>query len=108
VVRESARTSGRGYLYQLAAGAGWTSLPFLPLVRQPTLILAGAEDPLIPLVNARIMAQLIPDARLRVYPDGHLGLLTRADELAPLVAGFLDEPGTGSRTAGSRRAQRRC
>jgi poly(3-hydroxyalkanoate) depolymerase len=87
--------SGRGYLYQLAAGAGWTSLPFLPLVRQPTLILAGADDPLIPLVNARIMARLLPDARLHVYPDGHLGLLTRADELAPLVADFLDEPRTG-------------
>ena len=46
----------RGYLYQLAAGAGWTSLPLLPLVRQPTLILAGDDDPIIPLINARVMA----------------------------------------------------
>jgi pimeloyl-ACP methyl ester carboxylesterase len=43
----------RGYLHQLAAGAGWTSLPFLPWLRQPTLILAGDDDPIIPLVNAR-------------------------------------------------------
>jgi len=85
--------SGRGYLYQLAAGAGWASLPFLPLLRQPTLILAGDDDPIVPLVNARVMARLLPNARLHVYPDGHLGLLTRADELAPLVAGFLAEPG---------------
>ena len=81
--------SGRGYLYQVAAGAGWTSLPFLPLIRQPTLILAGDDDPIIPLVNARVMARLLPAARLHVYPDGHLGLLTMRDELAPLVAGFL-------------------
>jgi poly(3-hydroxyalkanoate) depolymerase len=81
--------SGRGYLYQLAAGAGWTSLPFLPLIRQPTLILAGREDPIVPLVNARIMARLLPAARLHVYPDGHLGLLTRRAELAPLIADFL-------------------
>jgi poly(3-hydroxyalkanoate) depolymerase len=81
--------SGRGYLYQVAAGAGWTSLPFLPLIRQPTLILAGNDDPIIPLVNARLMARLLPSARLHVYPDGHLGLLTMRDELGPLVAGFL-------------------
>ncbi len=81
--------SPRGYLYQLAAGAGWTSLPWLPLIRQAALILAGDDDPIIPLANARIMAALLPDARLRVYPDGHLGLLTRAAELAPVVSDFL-------------------
>jgi poly(3-hydroxyalkanoate) depolymerase len=79
----------RGYLYQLAASAGWTSLPWLRLVRQPTLILAGDDDPIIPLANARVMAALLPDARLHVYPDGHLGLLTRAAELAAVVSDFL-------------------
>jgi poly(3-hydroxyalkanoate) depolymerase len=78
-----------GYLYQLCAGAGWTSLPWLPLIRQPTLILAGDDDPIIPVANARIMAALLPHATLRVYPDGHLGLLTRAGELAPVVSDFL-------------------
>jgi poly(3-hydroxyalkanoate) depolymerase len=79
----------RGYLYQLTAGAGWTSLPWLPLVRQPTLILAGADDPIIPVANARLMAALLPAARLHVYPDGHLGLLTGAATLAPVVSDFL-------------------
>jgi poly(3-hydroxyalkanoate) depolymerase len=87
--------SRRGYLYQLLASAGWTSLPWLPFVRQPTLILAGDDDPIIPLPNARLMAALLPGARLHVYPDGHLGLLTRAAELAPVVSDFLlaVEPG---------------
>ena len=85
----AAPTSRRGYLYQLAASAGWTSLPWLRLVRQPALILAGDDDPIIPLANARVMAALLPDARLHVYPDGHLGLLTRADELAAVVSDFL-------------------
>jgi poly(3-hydroxyalkanoate) depolymerase len=84
--------SGHGYLYQLAAGAGWTSLPFLPLIRQPTLILAGDDDPIIPLVNARVMARLLPAARLHVYPDGHLGLLTMKDELAKEVTQFIGKP----------------
>jgi pimeloyl-ACP methyl ester carboxylesterase len=82
----------RGYLYQLAAGAGWTSLPFLPLIRQPTLILVGDDDPLIPLTNARLMNTLIPRSRLHVYHGGHLGLVTEAAELAPVVSRFLGEP----------------
>ena len=90
LVRELATgSSGRGYAYQLVAGLGWTSLPFLPLLRQRTLVMAGADDPIIPLVNARAMARLIPDARLHVYPDGHLGLLTMTDELAAEVTAFL-------------------
>src|SRR5215467_5767060 len=84
--------SPRGYLYQLAAGAGWTSLPFLPLIRQPTLILSGDDDPLIPLANARLMNALIPRSRLHVYHGGHLGLVTEAAELAPVVSGFLAGP----------------
>ncbi len=78
-----------GYCCQLTSGAGWTSLPFLPLLRQRTLILAGEDDPIIPPVNARIMASLIPHATLRSYPDGHLGLVTLADVLGPEVSDFL-------------------
>jgi pimeloyl-ACP methyl ester carboxylesterase len=74
---------------QLLAGLGWSSLPALPFIRQQTLILAGGDDPIIPLVNARIKQRLLPDARLHVYDDGHLGLITSADELAPRVADFL-------------------
>ncbi|MEU6582138.1 poly(3-hydroxyalkanoate) depolymerase [Nocardia sp. NPDC046763] len=85
----SSAASARGYLLQLLAGAGWTSLPFLGLIRQPTLILAGDDDPIIPLVNAKIMARLIPDARLHVYHDGHLGLVVISDQLAPEVTRFL-------------------
>ena len=81
--------SQRGYLYQLLAGAGWTSLPFLPLIRQHTLVLAGTDDPIIPLINGRLMARLLPNAQLHCYDDGHLALLTSAPELAPVVSRFL-------------------
>jgi poly(3-hydroxyalkanoate) depolymerase len=80
----------RGYYYQLAATTGWSSLPFLRLIRQPTLVLAGDDDPIVPVVNARIMARLIPDAQLHVYAGGHIALITEADELAPVVEDFLD------------------
>jgi poly(3-hydroxyalkanoate) depolymerase len=84
--------SSRGYLYQLAAVAGWTAVPFLPWLRQPVLILAGDDDPIIPPANARLMHRLIRDSRLHVYPGGHLGLITEAATLAPVVDGFLAAP----------------
>lgn len=80
----------RGYYYQLAASTGWSSLPFLRLIRQPTLVVVGDDDPIIPLVNARMMARLIPDAHLHVYSGGHIALITEADELAPVIEKFLD------------------
>jgi poly(3-hydroxyalkanoate) depolymerase len=80
----------RGYYYQLAAATGWTSLPFLKLIRQPTLLVMGDDDPIIPSVNARIMARLIPDARLHLYPGGHIALVTEAEQLAPVIEEFLD------------------
>jgi poly(3-hydroxyalkanoate) depolymerase len=82
--------SRRGYIHQLMAGVGWVSLPWLPLVRQPTLILAGRDDPIIPLANARIMHHLLPHACLHIYEGGHVALVTEADRLAPVVAEFLN------------------
>ena len=84
--------SSRGYLYQLAAVTGWTGVPFLPWLRQSVLILAGDDDPIIPLANARLMHRLVRDSRLHVYPGGHLGLITEAAALAPVVDGFLAGP----------------
>jgi poly(3-hydroxyalkanoate) depolymerase len=81
----------RGYYYQLLAATGWTSLPVLPLLRQPTLLLAGDDDPIIPLVNARIMHQLIARSQLHIYPGGHLELIDRPQLLAPVIEEFLRE-----------------
>jgi poly(3-hydroxyalkanoate) depolymerase len=82
----------RGLLYQQLAVLGWTSLPFVRFIRQPTLILTGADDPIIHPVNGRIMRWLLPNAELRTFNDGHLGLLTSATELAPMVEEFLQRP----------------
>ena len=52
--------------------------------------MAGDDDPIIPVVNARIMARLLPDARLHLYRGGHIALITEADRLAPVIEDFLD------------------
>ena len=80
-----------GYRYQMLAMLGWTSLPWLWRIRHPTLVLAGSDDPLVPLVNARLHTRLLHDARLHVLDDGHLFLLTRAQETASVLANFLAE-----------------
>ena len=89
-------SSRGGYYLQLAAACGWTSLPWLFTLRQPTLIMAGADDPLVPTINAHVMQWLIPDARLEILDCGHLFLVTRAEESARLVESFLTERAAGS------------
>jgi poly(3-hydroxyalkanoate) depolymerase len=89
----------KGYYFQIMSLVGWSSLPWLHKLTQPTLVLAGDDDPIVPLVNARILAARIPNARLRVVDCGHLFLLTRAKVLAPEIEEFLSFPGAigGSR-----------
>jgi poly(3-hydroxyalkanoate) depolymerase len=82
--------SMRGYLGQIYAISAWTSLPWLRTVQQPTLVLAGDDDPIVPLVNGRILARCLPHARLHVIPGGgHLFLLERPAEAAGLISEFL-------------------
>jgi poly(3-hydroxyalkanoate) depolymerase len=82
-----------GYLHQLLAGVGWTSLFALPLIRQPTLIVAGSDDPIIPLANAKLMHGLLPNAALHVHDGGHVELIARAAERARVIEAFRNEPG---------------
>lgn len=85
--------SSRGYWQQLWAVQGWTAVPWLRSVEQPTLVLAGDDDPLVPVLNGRILASLIPHARLVVVRGGgHLSLLQLAPAMAGLVADFLAPP----------------
>jgi len=80
---------GRGYLYQLIATWGWTSLPWRHSLRQPTLVMHANDDPIVPLINARILVASIPNAELHVVNDGHLLLVTQAREAAPVLERFL-------------------
>jgi poly(3-hydroxyalkanoate) depolymerase len=78
-----------GYLYQLLAVAGWTSLPWLWSLRQPTLILMGRDDPLVPPINGHLLEALIPNAELQMIDDGHLFIVTKPAETAALIEAFL-------------------
>jgi poly(3-hydroxyalkanoate) depolymerase len=77
-----------GLYWQLLALWGWTSVHQLRHIRQPVLLLAGEDDPLVPLANARMMLRLLPDARLQTFDCGHLFTLTRAAAVAHAIADF--------------------
>jgi poly(3-hydroxyalkanoate) depolymerase len=85
--------SNIGYLHQLLAGSVWTSLFALPTIRQATLIVAGTDDPIIPVINAYVMNGLLPHSRLHLHSGGHIELVHNATQLAPVIDGFLREPG---------------
>ena len=88
-LRHVSWSSDYGYYLQLIAGVGWSSLPWLPFLSQPTLVIAGTDDPIVPVANGRILAALIPDARLVTIDDGHLFLVSSADKSAEIISEFL-------------------
>jgi poly(3-hydroxyoctanoate) depolymerase len=85
------RGSSRGYLFQLLAAIGWTSWLWLPQMKLPVLIMMGRDDPIVPVVNGRILASRLPDARLNVVGCGHLFILTHPEEAARTVEQFMFE-----------------
>jgi poly(3-hydroxyalkanoate) depolymerase len=83
-------TSWRGYTYQLLAVAAWTSLFTLPLVRQPTLIIAGTDDHIVPVANAHIMNALLPHSQLHLHHGGHLDPIIQPELFGQIIDAFLD------------------
>jgi hypothetical protein len=76
-----------GRVVLVATSTGMTSIPGN---LDAVLILAADDDPIIPLVNARIMVRLLPNATLEIVPrGGPLFLLTAAETVAPRIGAFL-------------------
>jgi pimeloyl-ACP methyl ester carboxylesterase len=68
-----------------------TRLHRLAGITQPTLVANGDNDRMIPTINSQVLADHIPDARLRIFPDAAHGFLFQyPTEFAALVNGFLD------------------
>lgn len=89
--------SPRGYLYQLLALVGWTSLPALPFMSKEVLIMMGADDQIVPLINGKILTAAIRNSQLEIVDGGgHLFLLTHADESVAILREFLDSPQTNA------------
>jgi pimeloyl-ACP methyl ester carboxylesterase len=90
----------RSHLWALMSATTWWSLPILPFLAQPTLVLAGDDDPLVPLWNARLLGELIPHAQVRVIRGaGHLFVFEDAEQTAAIINRFLASSKPASRWA---------
>ncbi|HKR38614.1 MAG TPA: alpha/beta hydrolase [Paraburkholderia sp.] len=68
--------------------------PFAHLreIHQPTLVLNGVNDVMVPTINSWYMAQNIPNAQLFIYPDaGHAAQYQFPDRFLKHATQFLDE-----------------
>lgn len=64
----------------------------LPRIQCPTLILHGAQDPLVPAVHPQLLHDGIPQARLSIFPEGKHNIHLRyAEEFNRQVQAFLQE-----------------
>jgi pimeloyl-ACP methyl ester carboxylesterase len=78
------------YLNRLSGLSGWWGLPWS--IRQPTLVLTGDDDPIVPAGNSRILTACLPNARLHIVRGGgHLVLFDSPAEVAPVITRFLRE-----------------
>lgn len=82
---------------QLEAIREWGLVPakdryaMLGKIRQPTLVVHGSKDVVVMPINAFLLGQHIPDARLVMYPDASHGAQSQyADEFLPLARRFLN------------------
>lgn len=81
------------YVAQLAAALGHDAYERLGEISHDTLVVHGAEDRMVHPDNARLLAERIPAAQLRMWEQtGHL-LFTDEPGADPAVAQFLSAPG---------------
>ncbi len=84
---ESCRLSWKPYMH-------YPALPQLlgRVQNLPTLLIWGAQDPIVPVSSGEIYQQSIKDSRLEIVEDcGHRPDIEQTDEFLALVQGFLTE-----------------
>lgn len=96
---------GSGMFQQLMAALTWTTLPATWLIRQPTLIMSGTDDPMVPAINGRILHETIRGSRLREFPGGHLDPLLNPAWFGGEISKFLTTEPPGSRGRDGRRSR---
>jgi len=85
--------SMKGYIFQLMAMAGYSTLPFIRRIKAKTLVIMGDNDHIVPVANGHILNTFLPRSKLRIIEGaGHLFLLTRRDETIKLIRDFFLEP----------------
>jgi pimeloyl-ACP methyl ester carboxylesterase len=84
-------------LAQGAAYDGYDSSGKLDRLTQPTLVAHGTDDRVLPVENARLLHDRIPDAELELFEGGqHLFFIERADAVTDRIREFLEVHADGA------------
>jgi pimeloyl-ACP methyl ester carboxylesterase len=62
----------------------------LARIATPTLVVNGSRDPIVPHEWAQQVASLLANGRLEVVPGAHVIMFTASEEIAALIADFVD------------------
>jgi pimeloyl-ACP methyl ester carboxylesterase len=91
LVAEQLRGAGKpGFVPGLEAVLDCEIRARMPEITCPTLVVWGERDRLVPVRDALVFAELIPDARLVIYADtGHVAMLERPASFNALLRDFL-------------------
>jgi pimeloyl-ACP methyl ester carboxylesterase len=82
----------RSLAIDLEACGRWEASEAAPLVKCPTLVLAGSADRMTPLREGRALRGLIAGARLEILEGaGHMMMLEQPDATLDPLAAFLSE-----------------
>lgn len=78
------------YIRQNAACQSHDTLPDLPRIRQPVLIMAGDSDPICSLTATAMLSDGLPDARTEIFKDAsHFFLMEQPDRFMQLLDAWL-------------------
>jgi pimeloyl-ACP methyl ester carboxylesterase len=90
---EQIRGAGKpGFMQALRANLDYPVRERLPEIACPTLIVWGDEDKVIPVSDASVFEELIPNSRKVIFEDtGHMAMLERPGAFNELLAEFVAE-----------------
>lgn len=78
------------YIKQMVAGTKFDASSGVEEIQNPTLVIHGGDDRVVPVSNAESLSQKLPDAKLRVLENaGHLVFIERAEEVNEEILSFL-------------------
>jgi pimeloyl-ACP methyl ester carboxylesterase len=90
-VRFPLACSPEGYMAQVQGTLPWSRYDDLPRIAVRTLVVHGELDALVPLDNARTIADRIPGAELVVLPDAnHVVMTDQPEQLGKVLLEWLD------------------
>jgi pimeloyl-ACP methyl ester carboxylesterase len=89
-LRQRHPPSTRGYVVQVMGAGAFLGIRILPRITQPTLVICGDDDPLVPVANSLLIANRVLNGRVVIAPgEGHLLLMDDASAMLGMIRDFF-------------------